>query len=313
MAEEYSFIVIGAGGVGLAAAMYGARLGLKTIVFAHSYNSGAPIGGTITMTNIVENYPGFIKTSGLYLSKLLKDHAESYDLVTIRQEEVKDASKKGKFFLVKTNKGEYVGKALLFATGTNVKKLDVKGAKKFENYGLNFCALCDAPLYKNKTVAVIGGSDAACREALILAEHAKKVYIIYRGEKIHPEEATLKLLKKEPKIEVINNTNLVEVKGTKRVEEVILDKEYKESKELSLDGVYVAIGRTPISDLARLLGVKLNEKKEIIIDHKTSETNLPGVFAAGDVTNKPFKQLIIGVAEGCTAAYSAFEYIKANF
>src|SRR3990167_8576224 len=130
--EKYDFAIIGAGGTGLAAAMYGARLGLKTCVFGHSYGTEAAVGGVITTTNIVENYPGFIKTSGLYLSKQLADHAKSYDLVNIKQEKVEEIKKIKGGFSVKTNKSSYESKTILFATGTKWKKLEVKGSKEFE-------------------------------------------------------------------------------------------------------------------------------------------------------------------------------------
>ena len=214
---------------------------------------------------------------------------------------------------MKTNKGkEYLGKAILFATGTRWRKLEgVKGSEEFANKGVSYCALCDGPLFKNKTIAVIGGSDSAAKDALLLAEYAKKVYMIYRGEQIHPEPINLERIKKNKKIEIINNTNLKEIFGDKNsVNGVILDRLYKNSNKLKLDGIFVAIGHLPISDLAQSLGVRLNKEKEIILDHKTSETNIAGVYAAGDVTDKPFKQLITGVADGCTAAFSAYEYIK---
>jgi len=174
---------------------------------------------------------------------------------------------------------------------------------------VSYCALCDAPLYKDKVVAVVGGSDTASIEALILSGYAKKVYIIYRGEKISPEAIHLKEIMANKKIEIITTTNVMEIKGKTHVESITLDKPYKGTKELKLDGIYIAIGNEPISELAKQLGVKLNERNEIIINHATSETNVPGVFAAGDVTNKSFKQLVIGVAEACTAAHSAYEYL----
>ena len=177
---------------------------------------------------------------------------------------------------------------------------------------MNYCALCDAPLFRDKIVAVVGGSDVAAKDALILAEYAKKVYIIYRGAEIHPEPATLEMINKNKKIEIINNTNITEIKGNITLKSVIFDKPYNRSNELKLDGVFIAIGYEAISELAKSLGVKLNEKGEIIINHKDSSTNVQGVFAAGDVTDKPFKQLIIGVADGCTAAYSAYEYLSKN-
>ncbi len=314
MASEktFDFIVLGAGGSGLAGAMYAARLGLKTLVLGINHGTEAPVGGVITTTEIVENYPGFEKISGQELAKKLAEHTKSYDLVDIKQERAEEIKKITSGFSVKTKKSEYKAKAILFATGTRWKKLpdSVKGSREFENKGVSYCALCDGPLYKNKTVAVIGGSDSATKDALLLAEHAKKVYIIYRGEKIHPEPINMNRVKANRKIEVINNTNLTEIKGKEFVESVSLDRPYNGKKELKLDGIFVAIGHIIISELAGSLGVKLNEKKEIIINHMTSETNVPGVFAAGDVTDKQFKQLIIGVADACTAAYSAYEYIK---
>lgn len=310
--ENYDFIVIGAGVAGLAATMYAARLELKTLCLGASSSSELPIGGVITTTNLVENYPGFIKITGTELADKIKEHAKAYPLADIKEERVEDVKNEGENFLVKTEKQEYLGKTVLFATGTKWRELEVPGGKEFKNKGVAYCALCDAPLYKNKIVSVIGGSDTAVKDALILAEHAKKVYIIYRKEKIRAESANLKMVTEKDNIEIINNTNVVEIKGKNFVESVVLDKEYKNNKELKVNGVFVAIGHIPLSDKAKELGVKLNEKNEIMIDHKTAETNVPGIYSAGDVADKPFKQAITGVAEGCTAAHSAFQYTKKN-
>ena len=310
--REFDFIIIGAGGAGLAAAMYGARLGLKTLCLGASHGTELPLGGVITTTNVVENYPGFIRLTGTELADKLREHAQSYDLVTLKEEKAESVEKKEKHFQVKTSEETYIGKTIMFATGTKWRKLDVPGSKEYENKGVAYCALCDSPLFKNKVVAVVGGSDSAAKDAMVLAEHASKVYIIYRGEKIRPEPINYERILKNKKIEIINNTNVVEVKGKQFVDHVVLDKPYKGKNELELQGVFVAIGHIIISDLAKTIGVKTNEKGEIILDHKTSETNVPGVFAAGDVTDKPFKQLITGVADGCTAAFSAYEYISKN-
>lgn len=310
--ENYDFLILGAGGSGLAGAMYAARLGLKTLVLASSHGTELPIGGVITTTNLVENYPGFAKLTGLELAKKLETHARNYELVTIKQEKATNVKKTKQGFIATTNKAEYFGKTILFATGTKLRKLpeSVKGSQEFENKGVSYCALCDSLLFKNKIVGVVGGSDSAAKDALLLSEHAKKVYIIYRGEKIHPEPINLKRIEKNKKIEIINNTNITEIKGNENVAGVVLDKPYKNSKELKLDSVFISIGHVAISDLAKILGVKLNNKQEIIINHKTSETNIKGVFAAGDVTDKHFKQLITGVADACTAAYSAYEFVN---
>jgi len=310
MKKDYDFLILGGGGTGLAAGMYAARLGLKTLVLGSTHGTELPVGGVITTTNVVENYPGFIKLTGYELAKKLEDHARSYKLVTIKEEKALSIKKSGKNFLVKTNKANYKSKTILFATGTKWKELSVKGSKKFMNKGIHYCALCDGPLYKNKLVAVVGGSDSAAKDALLLGEYAKKVYMIYRGKEIHPEPINFQRIKKNKKIEVINNTNILEIKGDKFVNKIILDKLYKKNKELKLDGVFVAIGHIILSDLAKKLKVKLNKAGEIKINHMTSETNVPGIFAAGDVTDKQFKQLITGVADGCTAAYSAYEHIQ---
>ncbi len=308
--EEYDLIILGAGVSGLSAAMYGARLGLKTLCLGASHGTELPVGGVITTTNVVENYPGFIKLTGTELAEKIKEHALSYKNAEIKEEKAEKIKMKGDYFIVNCNEKEYSGKTILFATGTKWKKLDVPGAKEFENKGVAYCAICDGPLYKNKIVSVIGGSDSAAKDALLLAEHAKKVYIIYRGEEIRPEPINMERIKANKKIEVISKTNVIEVKGNGSVKTVVLDREHNGSKELTVDGVFVAIGHLPLSNLAESLGVKLNEKKEIIINHKTSETNIDGVYAAGDVADKPFKQAITGVAEACTAAYSAYEYIS---
>ena len=310
LAETYDIIIIGAGVSGLSAAMYAGRLELKTLCLGKSSSSELPLGGVITTTDIVENYPGFIKIGGAELAERIKEHAKSYPLVTLKEESIESVSKKDKLFIVKSDSGEYYSKTIVFATGTKWKKLDVPGSRDFENKGVAYCALCDAPLFKNKTVGLVGGSDSAAKDALVLAEHAKKVYIIYRGEKIHPEPINLKRIMEKENIEIITKTNILEVKGGRKIEKVVLDKSYKNSNELLIDGLFVAIGHIAISELAEKMGVALNDKKEIILNHKTSETNIPGVYAAGDVTNRHFKQAITGVAEGCVAAYSAFEYIK---
>jgi len=310
MSKKYDFLILGGGGTGLAAAMYAARLGMKNLVLGTTYGTELPVGGVITTTHIVENYPGFIKLSGPELGKKLEEHTRSYDLVTIKEEKAEQVKKKKKGFVVKTKKATYEAKTILFATGTQWRKLKVPGSDEFENKGVSYCALCDGPLFKNKVLVVVGGSDSAAKDALLLTEHAKKVYIIYRGEEIHPEPINMERVKKNKKLEVINKTNVNEIKGDKTVTSVILDKPYKGKKELKVEGVFVAIGHIALSELAKKIGVHTDKAGEIKIDHMTSETNVKGVYAAGDVTDKQFKQLITGVADGCTAAYSAYEYIK---
>ncbi|MBI2676012.1 MAG: FAD-dependent oxidoreductase [Candidatus Aenigmarchaeota archaeon] len=306
----YDTVIIGAGCTGLAAAMYAGRLNLKTLVLGASHSNELPTGGVITLTEIVENYPGFIRLTGPELAKKLEDHALDYkEMVEIKEEKALDIIKNGDCFTVKTDSGSYNAKTLIFTTGTQWKKLPMKGAKEFESKGVHYCALCDGAIYKKKTVAIIGGSDTAAKEALLLSELCREVYIIYRGEKIRPEPINGKRIEAKGNIHVITNTNVIEIAGGKFVDRVILDRPYNGSNILELNAVFGAIGNIPLSGLARKLGIKTNEKGEIIINRET-ETNIKGVFAAGDVVDSSFKQAITGVGEGVTAAHSAFRYVS---
>ena len=312
MKQMYDTLIIGAGVTGLAAAMYAGRLNLKTIVLGTASTTELPIGGVITLTDTVENYPGFKHLTGQELAEKLEQHAREYN-IEIKEEKAADISKHNKlnYFIIKTEKSSYHAKTIIFATGAKWKELPMKGAEEFKSKGVHYCALCDGALYKDKTIAVIGGSDSAAKEALLLSQFGKKVYIIYRKDKIRAEPINAKLIEKNKKIEIITNTNVVEISGDKFVNKAILDKAYNGSKELKVDGIFGAIGHIPLSDLAVKLGVKINDKKEIIVDRE-SKTNVKGIFAAGDVIDLEFKQAITGVAEGVVAAHSAYTYINEN-
>ena len=298
----YDLIIIGGGVAGLGAAVYGARFGLNVLVLAEN------LGGLLQQTNIVENYIGFKSIEAQALTQKIIDHAKSYKQVTIKEERATDV-RKGKTFKVKTNKSTYEGKTLLFATGSFHRELNVLGEKQFRNKGVSYCGTCDGPMFKGKTIGVVGGSDAAAKEALLLAQYSKKVYIIYRGEKIRSEPIITERVEGHKKIEIIYKTNVREIKGDKFVTSVVLDNPYKGSSELKLGGLFIEIGYIPKTELAEKLGVKLNRKHEIIIN-KHSQTNVAGVFGAGDCTDSDFKQAITGVAEGVRAAEGAYSFLK---
>ena len=299
----YDLVVIGSGVSGYSAAMYAARLDLSVAVI------GNVDGGTITLTDDVANFPGFIQLTGKELAEKVKAHALDYP-VFMETGTVTDVFRSNEeiFYVVTENKS-FLAKSLLFATGMKDRELEVPGHNELKNKGVSYCALCDAPLYKDKVVAVVGGSDSAVKEALLLAKYCPKVYIIYRNEKIRPEPINGARVAKEPKIEVIAKTNVMEILGSNKVTGVRLDNPHNGSNTLSLDGVFVAIGGIPYSSLAAKLGVKLNAKGEIMID-RSSRTNVEGVFAAGDVVDGEFKQAITGVAEGVNAAYQAYKYVN---
>ncbi len=294
----HDLIIIGGGPAGLSAAIYAARFKLDTIVLAKQP------GGLIMTAHLIENWPGIASISGLELAEKMKEHASKFK-VPIVEQDVIGVEKTNAGFDVRTSEKVYKGKTVLFATGTERRKLGVPGEEEFLGKGVSYCAACDGPFFREKTVAVIGGSDAAAKEAMLLTQWAKKVYIIYRKGKIRAEPATTELVEKNKKIEIIANANVVEIKGKKLVESIKLDTD----KELKLDGVFIEIGGVPTTAMAKGLGIKINDQGEIIID-KESRTNIAGVFAAGDVTDRKYKQALMASAEGATAAFNAYKYIK---
>src|SRR3989338_5259031 len=247
--QEYDFVVIGGGSAGYPAAIYAARFGLKTIVITKER------GGLLTTTHVVENYPGFIRLSGPELMQHMEDHVKDYD-VPIVDDEVVDIGKEGDYFIVKARESQYKAKAVLLATGSERRKLNVPGEKEFYGKGVSYCATCDAPLFKGKVIGVVGGSDSAAKEALLLAEYGSKVYIIYRGDEIHPEPINMRRVEENEKIEVIPRTNVLEVKGDKFMTHVVLDKPQNGDKNFKLGGLFIEIGHLPQSELAKRLGVK---------------------------------------------------------
>ena len=204
-------------------------------------------------------------------------------------------------------KNLYECKTLIITTGMEKRKLGIPGEKEFLGKGVSYCGTCDGPLFKDKIVGVVGGSDAAGVEALLLTEYAKKVYIIYRREQLRAEPVTFEQIKKNKKIEIIYKSNVTEIKGKQFVESVILDN----GRELKLDGLFIEIGGIPTSYLVKDIGVKLTEDGHVIVD-ETQETNVDYIFAAGDITNasNKFKQIITAASEGCLAALSAYKHVR---
>jgi thioredoxin reductase (NADPH) len=294
----YDLVIIGSGVAGLGAAIYARRFEMQTLVI------GELPGGAITQTHLVENYPGFISLSGFELAQKLLTHAESLK-AEFRNEKVEGVEKLEKNFRVKLGKESLEARSIIIATGTNHRKLEVKGEKEFTNRGVSYCATCDAAFFKGKVVAIVGGSDSAVKESLVAAKHAAKVIILYRGEKLRAEPINIRRMEAEKNIEIKCCVNITEIYGENSVEGVKLDN----GEDLKLDGVFVEVGRIANSEIGKQLGCELNAKGEIKID-RFGHTNVAGVFAAGDVTDADWKQAITGVAEGAHAANQAFEFIS---
>lgn len=302
MEDEYDFIVIGGGCAGYPAAVYASRFNLKTLVITKER------GGLITTTHLVENYPGFVALSGPELAQKLEEQVKANN-VEIFDDIVKSVKKVGNKFEIETEISEkkFISKTILLATGTKHKHLNVLGEKEFQGKGVSYCATCDGAFFKNKVVGIVGGSDSAAKEAMVLSQNSSKVYMFIRSH-LKAEPINADRIKKIPNIEIIEGVQVKEIIGKNSVEAVKLDND----KIINLSGLFVAIGMLPQNEIAKSLGVNLNEKGEVVIDNH-SATSIPGVFAAGDVTNTEWKQGIIASAQGSTAAHSAFEYINKNF
>jgi thioredoxin reductase (NADPH) len=235
---------------------------------------------------------------------MFKEHMDSLEIPYIT-DEIKSIEKVNEHFELRSFFQNFKAYSVCIATGSLRRKLGIPGEEEFAGKGVSYCATCDGPFYKDKVVCVIGGSDSAAKEALFLAQNTKKVYIIYRGEDLRAEPINKKRVLESDNIEIIYETNIVKIIGEGKVKSVVFDN----GKELNVDGVFIEIGSIPNSDIAKRIGVDTNDHNEIKINRK-SETNIPGIFAAGDVADAPFKQAITGVAEGVIAAYSAFDYVK---
>ena len=294
----YDIIILGGGPTALGCAIYAARFAMDLLVI------GKTFGGLIASTHIVENYPGITSVSGPELMEMFRDHINSLNIQFIT-DEIRSIEKEDDHFVLKSFFITFRTYIVVVATGSERRKLGIPGEEEFAGKGVSYCATCDGPFFKDKIVCVIGGSDSAAKEALFLAQNAKKVYIIYRGDEIRAEPINKKRVYENDKIEIIYKTNITEIKGENNVKSVI----FENGKEFEVDGVFIEIGSNPNSDLAKRIGIETNEKGEIKINRQ-SETNIPGIYAAGDVADAPFKQAITGVSEGVRAAYSAFDYLK---
>jgi thioredoxin reductase (NADPH) len=305
MQELYDLIIIGAGPAGLTASIYASRYKLNHLLL------GATIGGQINEIRQLENWPGDISVSGFDLLSRFVEHAKSLG-VSPQNESVVSVKKNAEnIFEVETGKNTHKTRAVIMAMGTEYRKMNIPGEKKLTGRGVSYCATCDAMFFREKVVSVIGGGNSAVTAALGLSDFASKVYLIYRGDRFPAEPIWLDKLAANSKIEPIKNTNVIEIKGEQKVEKIILDKAYNDKTYLETDGVFVEIGSDPGVELAERLGVETDEQGFIKVNADMS-TNVPGVFAAGDITtgSNKFRQIITATAEGAVAANGAYKMLK---
>jgi NADH-dependent peroxiredoxin subunit F len=298
----HDLIIIGAGPAGITASVYAARKKMDFLVISKD------IGGQAAWSGDIENYTGYQFITGPELAAKFEEHMRQYDIAVREDEPVIELKKEGGLVSVSTGKGAYFAKSVIIASGKKTKELNVPGEKEFKNRGLTYCATCDAPLFSGKVVAVIGGGNSGLDAAIQLTKIAKRVFLINNSGELGGDAVMREALLKSEAVTVLNNTYVSAVSGEKFVTAIKIKNKGNPGKEeiLSVGGIFVEIGLTPNSEFA--MNVDKNESGEIRINCR-NETNIPGIFAAGDVTDVPEKQIIIAAGEGSKACLSAFRYI----
>jgi len=302
MEASYELIIIGAGVAGLAAAQYGARANLKTLVIEEM----AP-GGQALLIDMLENYPGIAEPiSGYELGERMRVQAESFGAEFLTTSVVK-VGKSDTGFVIETSDGVLRAEAVIVATGARHRHLNIPGEEAFTGKGVSYCATCDGPFFKGKKMLVVGGGDSACDDAMYLSKLSASITMVHRKDRFRAQKALAERVLTNPNIRVVFNTVALEIKGSKKVESVILkDLATGETREEAFDAVFVFVGSDP--NVALVPDVLKDETKSIITDERMA-SSVPGIFAAGDVRTSPFRQIITACSDGAVAAHAASQYI----
>ncbi|MDP3732339.1 MAG: FAD-dependent oxidoreductase [Candidatus Omnitrophota bacterium] len=295
----YDLIIIGAGPAGITASVYAARTRMSLLVISKD------IGGQAALSGDIENYTGYQFITGPELAAKFEEHMRKFDIPLKENEEVVQLKRIDDKILVKTDKNSYEAKTAIIASGKRSRELNVPGEKEFKNKGISYCATCDAPLFSGKVVAIIGGGNSALDAALQLIKIAKRIYIINITSALGADAIMLDKVNESEKATILNDTQVTAIVGDKMVTGIKIKKE-GEVERLAVQGVFIEIGLIPNSEFAK--EIEKNQFGEIKVN-SCNETNIPGVFAAGDVTDVPEKQIIIAAGEGSKAALSVFRYL----
>lgn len=313
MAEIYDIIIIGAGPAGMTAAIYARRAELKVLLIEKNYMGG----GQIINTYEIDNYPGLPGLSGMELATKMSEHVDRYETERV-QADITGLELSGDIKKVKTEQGSYEGRAVILATGNSPSRLKVKGEEELAGMGVSYCATCDGAFFRNRTVAVVGGGDVAVEDAIFLARGCKKVYIIHRRDELRAAKTLQTALFACENVEPVWNSVVKEIVGGDMVEKVVISnvKDGTES-ELEVNGIFIAVGNVPNSsyiigrqdknDLKD--GELLLDAKGYVIAGEDCATNIPGVYAVGDVRSKALRQVVTAVADGANAVYAAEKYL----
>ena len=305
--EIWDVAIIGAGSAGMAAAIYAARFGLKTIVI------GQVVGGLLNDSHNVENYPGYKSIPGADLMLKFKEHCDNLN-IPFAETWITKAERGDGIFVLNAedalgNKSAFRARTVILTMGSKHRKLGAKGEERLAGKGVSYCSTCDAGFFKDVPVAIVGGGDSAAQAGALLVQFAAHVYVIVRKDRMRAEPINIKRLEQNPKVTILYGTEVAEVLGESAVTGLRLTKQFDGKDILPVQGVFVEVGHDIQNEIAKQIGVAVNERGEIVIDGE-SKTNVPGVYAAGDVGNRRYKQALTGAAEGAIAAFNAYERLQ---
>jgi len=298
----YDLIIVGAGPAGITAAIYAARKKMKTLVIAEF------IGGQAAWSSAISNYPGYQFITGPELAQKFEDHIKSFDIEVLTGTSVTSIEKKGVEFEVIADSKHFMSKTLIFTAGRMPRLLGIPGEERLKHKGVSYCATCDAPFYKNKNVAVIGGGNSALDAVLQLTKIANKIYLLNAEDSLTADPVMVEKAKISEKVEILYSTQAKEILGKDFVQKLIVVSNGND-RSLDVEGIFVEIGAEPVKLHIKSgkLEIARNERGEVLINNRC-ETNIPGLFAAGDVTDTPERQIIVAAGYGAVAALSAFRY-----
>jgi thioredoxin reductase (NADPH) len=301
----HDVVIIGSGPAGCTAGIFAVRRNLKTLILSDpmelSQAEEAPL---------VDDWPGEPEINGMELVKKFRDHTKKLG-AEIREERITEISKIKEGFIVKSAGKSFEARTVIYATGAKHRKGLVKGEEALAGKGVSYCASCDGPLYKGKRVLVLGGGDTAVSYALLLEQIGADTTLVHRRDELRAAEAWQKKIKNS-KVKILWSTLCLELKGKERVESaVLMNKKTQKKEEVKVDGVFVAFGTVPTSEIAKNVGIKLDDRGYILVD-RNQKTNIDGIFAAGDCCDNPSKKIVTAAGDGAIAAESAYSYIKGN-
>ncbi len=305
MEKVYDVVIVGAGPAGLTAAIYALRAGLDTLLLEKSFTSG----GQTASTYEIDNYPGLPGISGEEFGQKIRSHADQLGLVSERAQVKGISVDENGIKTLKTRKKEYAARTVIVASGARHRLLGAKGEEEFSGMGVSYCATCDGAFYKEQTVAVIGGGNVAVEDAIFLARICRKVYVVHRRDQLRAEEILQKKLSQFSNVEMCWNQVCEKIEGQDQVEKVCLrNTKTGEEREIAVDGVFIAVGIHPNSEAFQ--GVLDMDESGYIRAGEDGCTNIPGIFAAGDVRTKKLRQIVTAVSDGANAVSSVQEYLS---